>query len=292
MKRRIFSVGVVLLILMVGLFSGSGERAEAAGVKLNKKSLKLNIGKKYTLKVKGTKAKVIWTSSKPKVVSVSKKGVIKAIKEGTAKITAKVKKKQLVCTVKAVDPEAELFRQLKKLIMKNGIQTDVDGRSAHVVSQDVTSEKYGTLMLIRYFYCSAMYFSSDDGEESVVLRYASDLTSSEFNKSKDSITMVEAILTPNGKKKCTVKSQKTTVDSGIVKTTNGEIIGQLRSGIKNNNELDWSFDGLDSSAPDYENEYSWLKSEFNGYLDAWYSHVDSFITNSLGIYLQRLGFGI
>ncbi len=69
-------------------------------VKLNKKKVVLFVGKSVKLKVKGTKAKVKWKSNKKKIATVSKKGKVKAKKKGTAKITARVGKKKLVCKVK------------------------------------------------------------------------------------------------------------------------------------------------------------------------------------------------
>ena len=68
-------------------------------VKLNKKKLVLTVGKKAKLKVKGTKKKVKWSSSKKKIATVTKKGVVKAKKKGTAKIVAKIGKKKYTCKV-------------------------------------------------------------------------------------------------------------------------------------------------------------------------------------------------
>ena len=84
----------------------------------NVKSLSLSVSKaslsvgdtltlKVTVKPKSVKAK--WTSSKKSVATVSKKGVVKAKKAGTAKITVKAGKKKATCkvTVKKVSkPEA------------------------------------------------------------------------------------------------------------------------------------------------------------------------------------------
>ncbi len=58
-------------------------------IKLNKTKVTLNKGKTYTLKVSGTKKKVIWSSSNKKVAIVNSKGKVTAKKKGTATITAK-----------------------------------------------------------------------------------------------------------------------------------------------------------------------------------------------------------
>lgn len=60
-------------------------------VQLNKKKVKLKAGQKIKLKVKNTKKKITWISSKPKIAKVNKKGVVIARKAGTAVIKAKVK---------------------------------------------------------------------------------------------------------------------------------------------------------------------------------------------------------
>ena len=67
--------------------------------KISKTAISLNIGKKYTLKVTGTKQKITWSSSDKSVATVSSKGVVTAKKGGSAKIAAKVLGKSYVCTV-------------------------------------------------------------------------------------------------------------------------------------------------------------------------------------------------
>jgi len=76
-------------------------------VKLNKKKATLYAGLTLTLKatVMPSKAKttLTWTSSNKKVATVSKKGVVKAIKPGKVKITVKTsngKKATITITVK------------------------------------------------------------------------------------------------------------------------------------------------------------------------------------------------
>lgn len=87
-----------------------GKKNYVAVVKVSKKGMNaasrtLNKGQKYTLKLKGVKGKVKWSSSKKSVVTVKaakngKSAVITAKKPGSATITAKVGKKKLVCVVK------------------------------------------------------------------------------------------------------------------------------------------------------------------------------------------------
>lgn len=105
-KRRQPWARVLALALAAAMIMPQSMDAAAAAkkkVKLNKTKVVLKVGKKTTLKLKNNKKKVKWSSNKKRVATVTKKGVVKAKKKGTAKITAKVGKKKYVCkvTVKA-----------------------------------------------------------------------------------------------------------------------------------------------------------------------------------------------
>ena len=99
--------GVAVLAAISLLITGTmvpGGASAKGKIKLNKKKVTIKVGQKVKLKLKNTKKKkVTWKSSKKKVASVTKKGVVKGKKKGTAKITAKCGKKKYVCkvTVKA-----------------------------------------------------------------------------------------------------------------------------------------------------------------------------------------------
>ena len=67
-----------VLLLMCFLISMVSMPVSASAAKLNKKSLSLNVGKSYILKISGTKGKITWTSSKKRVATVSSKGGVKA----------------------------------------------------------------------------------------------------------------------------------------------------------------------------------------------------------------------
>ena len=91
---------VVLSVVMSGalILSGTGIQADAkakSSVSLNKTKISLKRGKKYTLKIKKRGVKKIrsirFTTSKKKVATVSKKGVIRAKASGRAVIKVKVK---------------------------------------------------------------------------------------------------------------------------------------------------------------------------------------------------------
>jgi bacterial group 2 Ig-like protein len=98
-RRKWMSLVLVGALVITSVFVPGQQTDAKAKVKLNKKKLVLTVGKKAKLKVKGTKKKVKWSSSKKKIATVTKKGVVKAKKKGTAKIVAKIGKKKYTCKV-------------------------------------------------------------------------------------------------------------------------------------------------------------------------------------------------
>ena len=98
--KKLSMVLLVCLLVSIVVMPISASAAE----KLNKKSITLNVGKTYTLKTTGTKGKITWSSNNKKVAIVSQKGVVKAIKKGTATINAKYGKKKLTCKVTVKQP--------------------------------------------------------------------------------------------------------------------------------------------------------------------------------------------
>lgn len=80
-KKR--CVCVIMSILTVfSLLTPNTGFAKAKKMALSKTKLTMKVGESKTLKVKNTKKKVKWSSSKKSVVTVSKKGKIKAKKAG------------------------------------------------------------------------------------------------------------------------------------------------------------------------------------------------------------------
>ncbi len=78
---------------------------KVTGVKLNKKSKTIKVGKSYTLKAtikpkKATITDVTWSSSNKKVAKVDKEGNVTAIGKGTATITVKTKDGKYTATCK------------------------------------------------------------------------------------------------------------------------------------------------------------------------------------------------
>lgn len=123
MKKRV-CVFLMVLALVAGVL-GNGSQVQAAKVRLNMTKKTLTVGKTVTLKVKGTKKKVKWSSSNKKVASVSSKGKVKAKKAGKATITAKVGKKKYKCkiTVKKKKTSTKTATTQKKTTEKSTEKT-------------------------------------------------------------------------------------------------------------------------------------------------------------------------
>ena len=101
-KRLLAVISAVILMttMLIPAF-----QASAASVRLNKTKIVLVVGQTYNLKVSGTKKTPKWSSSNKKIVSVTKKGVVKGLKKGTATITAKIGKKTYKCKVTVEAPK-------------------------------------------------------------------------------------------------------------------------------------------------------------------------------------------
>lgn len=132
------------LILFFGLMLLPVNKTEVrAAARINYTSIKLGQGKSKQLKVKGTGAKLKWSSSNSKIVTVDKDtGVITAVKGGKATVTAKAGKKKYSCRVTVVGISATKLT-LKKgstytFTVKNGKNTTWKTSNKSVVS--VTSK--------------------------------------------------------------------------------------------------------------------------------------------------------
>lgn len=121
-KIRAIAVAMSLIIALSGMLMNFCGNAEAkVKVNIGKKKLNLYVGQTYKFKNK----KYSWKSSKKSVVSVNKKGKIKAKKPGTAKITASLKVgrkvNKAVCNVKVGKYAAGIkLLSANTIILKSG----------------------------------------------------------------------------------------------------------------------------------------------------------------------------
>ncbi len=101
MKRKIIIcfIGALLICMFINIQADAKKK-----IKLNKNNLTMEKGDTYTLKLKGCgKEKCKWSVNKPKIVSVSKKGKVKALNQGKAVVTASLSVKKYKCRIKVTD---------------------------------------------------------------------------------------------------------------------------------------------------------------------------------------------
>ncbi len=123
--RRILAIIITVLMII-----SSANIAPVSVSAASKKSLKMNYavytlkkGKTLKLKVTGTSSgdKVTWKSSKKSVVTVSNKGVVKAVKKGKATVTATVKgKKKAKCVIYVGTPVSKVTPASTSVNLKIG----------------------------------------------------------------------------------------------------------------------------------------------------------------------------
>ena len=115
------------LIMVLGSLYAAPVQVQAAGkktIKLNYSEYTLKKGGKLKLKAKTSpgKYKVVWSSSRKKVASVSQKGVVRGLSRGSAKITAKIKGtgQKAVCKVSVGIPVKKITVKEKQIQMTAG----------------------------------------------------------------------------------------------------------------------------------------------------------------------------
>lgn len=99
------ALSMFLVIIMITILSAP-ELAEAATVKISKTKATLEVDATLQLKITGSDSTIKWTSSKKSIATVSKKGLVTAVKAGTAKITASIDSKSYSCEVYVVNSKS------------------------------------------------------------------------------------------------------------------------------------------------------------------------------------------
>lgn len=102
-NERILYRYFMTMIVTAFLLMAFGKTDVYANVSISLNSETVSAGSTFTLKVRGTKSKVTWSSKNKKIATVSKKGKVKGVSSGKTTIVAKVNGVKLKCkvTVKA-----------------------------------------------------------------------------------------------------------------------------------------------------------------------------------------------
>lgn len=95
-KKRVIGALLLTVLLSVPALMADVQPAQAA-VKMSTSAMNLCVGDTAKLKLTGTTKKPKWKSSAPKVVKVSQKGSVRALKAGKATVTATLNKKTYKC---------------------------------------------------------------------------------------------------------------------------------------------------------------------------------------------------
>lgn len=154
--KKVFAF-VLALAMILTTYQPTATYAATKAPTISAKKMTLQVGSKKTLTVKnaGKNATLKWSSSKKNVATVSKKGVVKAVKAGTANVKCKVVTKgkkhyTLTCKVtvkntavsKTVSTQKALASALKDKNVKNlTIKTDKE------VAFNIPSGNYGKVNL-------------------------------------------------------------------------------------------------------------------------------------------------
>lgn len=154
--KKVFAF-VLALAMILTTYQPTTTYAATKAPTISAKKMTLQVGSKKTLTVKkaGKNATLKWSSSKKSVATVSKKGVVKAVKAGTANVKCKVvtrskKHYTLTCKVtvknaavsKTVSTQKALAAALKDKNVKNlTIKTDKE------VAFNIPSRNYGKVKL-------------------------------------------------------------------------------------------------------------------------------------------------
>ncbi len=164
MNRNIWKIsaavvvaGILTCIPLAGNKLNLTTEAQAAKVKISKKTLSLTVGQKKTLKIKGTKKKITWKSSNKKIATVNKKGDVTAMTAGKTKITAKVKGgKKYTCSVTVKvksDSNMAVYDSYQAMITASRYVEDYYTGDDEVISAIMVTFTYtNTSSIPEYFY--------------------------------------------------------------------------------------------------------------------------------------------
>lgn len=147
--KKLLSVTLLALSVLASSIpiqnvTGTNEVAQAASVKLNKKSIVLKMGNSAKLKITGKKVKVYWFSDDYMVATVNSKGVVKGVNPGKTYIYANVSGKLYKCkvTVKDYFVEKDAYKNTVKEEYENNGYIYVLIKNNYKYPEDIDAKCY------------------------------------------------------------------------------------------------------------------------------------------------------
>ena len=174
--KQLYMIWMFLCVLCIG---GISFPVQAAKVQLNKKQVTLWVGESTRLKLKNNRKKINWVSNNKAIVTVSKKGKLKARQEGKTTVIAKVagKKYRCKCTVyltKISDENMQLQYGESRTISLVNPKGEVawfsgDTRIAYVENNVLYAKGVGTTVITakcngKEYYCNVTITSNETSE--------------------------------------------------------------------------------------------------------------------------------
>lgn len=132
-ETRMKKILMLLVSTIMVLVFGTTKSAEAATIKINTNAKVIYIGGTYSLKITGTNAKVVWSSSNKAVAKVSPKGIVTAKKAGTAVITAKIGTTKKICKITVKKENIKINNTTKVLRVGEKHELKITGTSRKVI---------------------------------------------------------------------------------------------------------------------------------------------------------------
>lgn len=148
MRKRKGKILLLAVCICMGMFWSTFNSVNvSAKTKISKKKIVLIKGQKKKLFIKGTKKKVKWSSSRKSVAAVSRKGIVKAKKRGTAVITARVGANRYKCKVRVETPSlskktATVYIGTKYRLKLNGNTQKIKWKSSNTRIASVSKKGY------------------------------------------------------------------------------------------------------------------------------------------------------
>ncbi len=172
-KTQSFSKKLLSLVFAV-MFSLSAFlpmfEASAATVKLSRKNITVAVGQTYSLKISGATGSVKWKTSNKNVATVSKSGVVKGIKRGSATVTATVGQKNYNCKVTVDSPKLSATKKSVKAGASFTLKLTGTSRKVRWRSSDTSVARVSQSGVVKTYSAGSAYIFATVGKKRCVCK--------------------------------------------------------------------------------------------------------------------------